>query len=183
MARLPKSLVVLLLLFSAPALYAQKFSATNGTIHFSSNASLEVISATSDKVQGLIDPTTNQFAFIVRIKSFTGFNSNLQREHFNDKYLESDKFYDASYSGKILDPIPYTTDGTYEVRTKGNLIIHGKKQARMITGKVKVENGTLTVTSEFRVPLTDHDIQIPQILTEKIATEIIVKINLTLVRK
>lgn len=161
----------------------KKFSATEGEISFTSNAKLELINAKSNKIQGIIDPANSQFAFIVKIQSFEGFNSNLQREHFNEKYLESDKYYDATFSGKIIDPIDFTKDGVYDVRAKGNLVIHGKKQVRIITGKVQIDKGMMTINTNFNVPLADHDIQIPQVVSEKIATEIIVKLVVSLTQK
>src|SRR5688500_7889636 len=80
-----------------------KLGIDKGSINFTSNAQLELIKASSDKVQGLLDPNNNQFAFAVDIKSFQGFNSQLQREHFNEKYLESEKFPKARFSGKIIE--------------------------------------------------------------------------------
>jgi hypothetical protein len=71
----------------------------------------------------------------------------------------------------------------YEVRAKGNLVIHGKKQARIIPGKIQIEKGVLKIDSNFTIPLADHDIKIPQVITEKIATEIIVKMNVALTQK
>src|ERR1041385_1168110 len=131
----------------------KKFSSDKGELSFTSNAKLELINATSKRVLGIIDPSNGQFAFIVKVHSFDGFNSSLQQQHFNDKYMESDKFYDATFSGKIIDPVDYTKDGTYEVRAKGSLMVHGKKQERIIPGKIQIEKGTLTVTSNFEVPL------------------------------
>ncbi|HCW08129.1 MAG TPA: YceI family protein [Cytophagales bacterium] len=174
----------LLLVFGASSLTAQKkFSVENGEISFTSNAKLELINASSKKIQGIIDPATNSFAFIVKVKSFEGFNSNLQQQHFNDKYMESDKYYDATFTGKIIDPIDFTKDGVYEVRAKGNLVVHGKKQTRIIPGKIQIEKGIVSINSSFNVPLADHDIQIPQIVSEKVATEIIVKLNASMIQR
>src|SRR5690348_17979072 len=92
-----------------------KFSIEKGEISFTSNAELELIKASSDKVQGLIDPSSNQFAFTVDIRSFQGFNSQLQREHFNEKYMESDKYPKATFSGKIIEPVDFSSDRTYDI--------------------------------------------------------------------
>lgn len=163
-----------LLLVSVPfALQAQKkYAVTRANMSFTSNAELELITAASEKVQGLVDPSTNQFAFSVDLKTFQGFNSALQREHFNEKYMESDKYPRARFSGKIIEPVDLTVDGTYEVRAKGELDIHGKKQTRIIKSKVTVHHGTLDLESRFFVPLADHNISIPTIVSQKIATEI-----------
>src|SRR5687768_2798568 len=121
--------IFLLLFLQAVSLFGQKkYSITRSDMSFTSNAELELITAASNKAQGLIDPSTNQFAFTVDIKSFQGFNSALQREHFNEKYLESDKYPRARFSGKIIEPVDLTTDGSYDIRAKGDLDIHGQKQ-------------------------------------------------------
>jgi hypothetical protein len=101
-----KMLFCCLLIFCSLQGEAQKkFSTVSGTINFVSNAELELIKASSDNLQGLIDPGTNQFAFSIVVKSFEGFNSELQREHFNEKYLESDKYPRITFSGKINEQI------------------------------------------------------------------------------
>lgn len=172
------------LLFSWPALQAQKkFTSDNGEVSFTSNAKLELINASSKKIKGIIDPATGGFAFVVTIQSFDGFNSNLQKEHFNEKYMETDKYYDATFAGKIIEPIDFTKDGLYDVRAKGNLVIHGKKQSRIIPGKIQIEKGVLKIDSNFNIPLADHDIKIPTVISEKIATEIIVKMNVSMTQK
>src|SRR6478736_3168747 len=179
-----QSLIAGLLIFSGFVLQAQKkFTSDNGEVSFTSNAKLELINASSKNIKGVIDPATGNFAFVVTIQSFEGFNSNLQREHFNEKYMETDKYYDATFSGKIVETIDFTKDGTYDVRAKGNLVIHGKKQARIIQSKIQIEKSVLKVHSNFTIPLADHDIKVPQIVNEKIATEIIVKLDVAMTQK
>lgn len=157
-----------------------KYGIEKGSINFASNAQLELIKASSDKVQGLLDPTTNQFAFTIDIKTFQGFNSALQREHFNEKYMESEKFPKARFSGKIIEAVDFSTDGTHDVRAKGDLEIHGIKQTRIIKSKITLRNGTIEIESRFLVPLSDHNITIPNIVSQKIASEIEVDFRATM---
>jgi polyisoprenoid-binding protein YceI len=158
----------------------KKFSIEKGEINFASKAQLEVIRASSDKVQGLIDPSTHQFAFTVDVKSFRGFNSELQREHFNEKYLESEKYPKARFSGKIIEHIDFTANNTFEVRAKGELEIHGQKQTRIIKSKIIINQGQLLIESLFIVPLADHNISIPSVVRQKIATEIEIDFKATM---
>ena len=172
------------LLVSLNVVVAQgRFSVKKSQVNFTSNAELELIKASSNKLQGLIDPQTQQFAFSVDINSFQGFNSELQREHFNEKYLESERFPKARFSGKIIEQVDLTTNNTFEVRAKGELDIHGVKQTRIIKGKIVVNNGTVTIDAHFTVPLSDHNISIPTIVRQKIATEIAVDISATLIQE
>ncbi len=175
------SLVALFSFYSSLA--QQRLTVEKALIQFTSNAELEVIKASSDQVQGLIEPATNKFAFSVRIISFKGFNSELQRVHFNEKYLESERFPTASFSGKIIEDLDLTKDGTYDVRAKGELDIHGVKQTRIIKSSLTVSGTKVSITSKFNLPLSDHDITIPKIVGQKIATEIEVIFTATMVLK
>jgi polyisoprenoid-binding protein YceI len=156
--------------------YSQKrLSSDAGTVSFVSKADLELIKAASNKVTGLLDPATNQFAFSISIQSFQGFNSSLQRSHFNENYLESDRFPKATFTGKIIEKVDLTVEGAYEVRAKGDLTIHGVVQQRIIKAKILIKKEGATIESQFTVPLIDHNILIPKIVNQKIATEIVVE--------
>src|SRR5688572_8086048 len=159
----------------------QKYGTQSAALDFTSEAELELIKAASGDTRGLIDPNSNQFAFSVEVKSFKGFNSALQREHFNEKYMESDKFPKASFSGKIIEHVDFSKDGTYDIRAKGDLDIHGVKQTRIIKGKITIRNGSLQVNAQFTVPLSDHNISIPSIVSQKIATEIQVQFEASMI--
>jgi polyisoprenoid-binding protein YceI len=173
--------IFFLALASAKSVSAQKkLTVKKAEMAFTSNAELELIKASSDKVQGLIDPATNQFAFFVDVKSFRGFNSELQREHFNEKYMESEKFPKARFSGKIIEPIDFSADQSYDVRAKGELDIHGQKQTRIIKSKVTIKDGQVFLETSFFVPLADHNITIPTIVSQKIAMEIEVTFKATM---
>lgn len=147
---------------------------------FTSNAELELIKATSTETQGIIDPATNQFAFSVPIQSFRGFNTDLQRQHFNDNYMESTKYNKASFTGKIIEQVNWSADSVYTVRAKGELDIHGQKQTRIIKAKLSVRKNEVQIDTDFNVPLADHNISIPRIVSQKIATEIDIKFRATL---
>lgn len=181
----PSGLITIILLVCLPPLASsasaqRKFTIIKSNISFTSDAELEVITASSQRVQGLLDPSTNTFAFTVEVKTFEGFNSSLQREHFNEKYMESEKFPRAIFMGKIIEPVDLTTDGSYDLRVKGELEIHGQRQTRIIKSKVSVVNGVIQIASTFFVPLTDHNISIPTIVSQKIASEIEVNFTATM---
>jgi polyisoprenoid-binding protein YceI len=149
---------------------------------FTSNAELELIKAGSAETQGIIDPANNQFAFSVPASSFKGFNSDLQRQHFNDNYMETSKYTKASFAGKIIEQINWSRDSVYTIRAKGELDIHGQKQVRIIKAKLTVKGKELQIDTDFNVPLADHNISIPRIVSQKIATEIDIKFKATLVQ-
>jgi polyisoprenoid-binding protein YceI len=173
-------LFALLIFISQAAAQLKRYEVANGNIDFTSNAPLELINASSEKVKGVVDAQTKQFAFIVSNGSFKGFNSELQRQHFNEKYMETEKYYESTFTGILQDSVNFNVDGVYKVRAKGTLVIHGKKQPRTISGTITIIKGVPVVESEFKVLLADHDIEIPKVVNQKIATEITVKLKFTL---
>jgi hypothetical protein len=176
-------LMIFLYGFSAPKAAGPVFEVKNGIILFHSSAELELIKATSDQLKGLVDIQKRNFAFKVAMNSFRGFNSPLQQEHFNENYVESGVFPDASFQGKIIEDDDLTKDGTYIIRAKGILNIHGVPQERIIRSTVTVKQGRLKLNTTFTVLLTDHNIKIPRIVSEKLSSEIKVEIQADLAEK
>lgn len=171
-------LFCLLLLPTANLLFAQDvFMTKNGEVHFSSNAPLEMIDAKSNVMSGAVDAKNRTFAFSVPINTFKGFNNGLQQEHFNEKYMESQKFPNATFKGKIIEEADLSANGTYNVRAKGMMNMRGVEVERIIKATVVVNNGKMNVTSKFEIPLIDHKITIPKILNQKIADKVEVKVN------
>jgi hypothetical protein len=174
---------LLVLAFKANAPLQQDYKVSNGSINFRSDAPLELIKAQSNELKGLFIPDKKQFAFIINIKSFKGFNSPLQQEHFNENYLESNKFPVASFEGKIIEDIDFTKDGVFTVRSKGNLLLHGVLQERIIKSEIAIKNKYISIKSNFTVLLADHNIPIPKVVHEKLASEIKVEVKAELVTK
>ena len=167
-------------LFSTLTINAQqvnKLLLNSGTVSFLSDAPLEQIKASSNKLKGLLVLADKTFAFTIDINSFNGFNGSIQREHFNENYLESDKFPRASFTGKIVEDIDFKKDGIYELRAKGKLTIHGIEKIRTVKITIETKNGRINVRSKFLVLLEEHGINIPSIVNQKIAEEIQVDVN------
>ena len=150
----------------------------NAKISLYSEAPLENIDATSTKATSVFNATTGELAFQIPIRSFQ-FEKSLMQEHFNENYLESDKFPQATFKGKIQEQVDVKKDGTYPVNVKGILDVHGVKQSRTIKGSIKVNKGSISMTSEFLVLCKDHNIEIPQLVFKKIAESIQIKVAAT----
>ena len=153
------------------------YKVTTGNILFKSDAPLEMIKANSAELKGLFVPEKKQFAFKVKVTSFKGFNGPLQREHFNENYLETNLYPDAAFEGKVIEDIDVNTNGTIIIRTKGNLTIHGVTQERIIKSELTIKGKTIFIKAEFSVQLEDHHINIPKVVHEKLASEIKVEIK------
>jgi hypothetical protein len=150
----------------------------HGIALIKSEAPLELIKAESNAMRGVMEPATKSFAFSVRVNSFQGFNSEIQQTHFLENYLEQKKYPQATFIGKFIEDIPFQTPGTYSVRAKGALDIHGVVKERIIRGTLIVREGSARVQAHFLVPVADHGITIPKIVMQKIAEEIDVNIDI-----
>lgn len=178
MLKLHTRLCLLILLFACCKAGAQKvYGTNNGAIIFRSDAPLELITAHSNDMRGKLDADKKIFAFSIKINSFSGFNSLLQREHFNENYMESTEFPNATFSGKIIEDIDFSADGTYTVRAKGNLSLHGVVQERIIKCDLLINKGVISIKSNFTILLEDHNISIPKIVHEKLASDIKVEVK------
>lgn len=153
------------------------FSITKGNISFSSDAPLELIKAESNDLKGLIETEKKQFAFSIKVRSFKGFNSAFQKDHFNENYLETDKYPDATFSGKIIEDVDFTKNNILTVRAKGILTVHGVPKERIIKSDMTIKDGLIFIKANFTVLLADHNIPIPKVVHEKLASEIKVEVN------
>lgn len=149
----------------------------SGQVNFVSDAPLEMIKAESNKLIGIVDLKEGKFAFSVKLKTFEGFNSALQKEHFHENYMETEKFPAITYAGKLLDLPDISSDGVYEVRSKGNLTIHGITKERILKNKILVHKGKVSLESVFTVLLIDYNVAIPRIVHKKIAEEIQISLS------
>lgn len=153
------------------------YKTATGIINFKSDAPLEVITATSKKMEGVIDADLLTFAFSLPVRSFEGFNNGLQQQHFYENYLETDKYPSATFQGKIIEHVDLTVPGTYTVRAKGQLNIHGRTKERIIKTEIISTGFELKAKAAFMIPLVDHQIEVPSIVNQKIAQEISVHVQ------
>lgn len=175
--------VGIICIISVNFLMAQTYRVEKGMISFLSDAPLEKIEASTNKFQGILTVADQKLAFKIDIQSFQGFNSPLQREHFNENYMKSQQFPDANFSGKIIEDVDWDKEGTYNVRVKGNLMIKGINVEKIIKGSISVSKGTIRIISSFDVPLAEYDIKIPKVVFQKISEEIKVNLDITMKMK
>jgi YceI-like domain len=168
---------------AAVAQVSNIYSIKKNLIAFHSNTRTELIKASSTQLKGIIDAGKRTFAFSVAVKTFDGFNSPLQKEHFDENYLESDRYPTASFSGHIIEEDDFTKDGIYNIRAKGKFILHGVEQERILQGDLVVKNGVIKLNCIFTVLLAEHDIKIPRIVHEKLASEIKVTVSAEFTQK
>ena len=174
------SLLLIALFFLIQAAEAQKYISRDGHIWFFSHTPLEDIEAHNQQVAGILDISAGSLQFSLLVKSFE-FKRALMQEHFNENYVESDKFPKADFTGKITRPdkASLTKDGTYPAEVTGDLTLHGVARNLTVTGTFTVKGGKITAVSGFVLKPEDYDIEIPAVVRDKIASEIEVNVDIT----
>jgi polyisoprenoid-binding protein YceI len=159
---------------------AQKLVSKDSHITFNSHAPLEDIEAQNRQAVSILDPSTGDLTFILLVKSFE-FKVALMQEHFNENYMESDKFPKATFTGKITNnsAVQYKTDGTYAAEVTGDLTIHNVTRTVTTKGTIEVKNGKVSARAEFIVKPSDYNIVIPAVVENKIAKEVQVHVDAT----
>ncbi|MCB9173981.1 MAG: YceI family protein [Flavobacteriales bacterium] len=174
-----KNLFLLLLVLLGIELSAQVIKSSQTEIAFFSATPVEDIKAVNNDAKALINIKTNEFAFVVPIVGFK-FEKELMEVHFNENYMESDKYKTAYFKGTVKGVVDYLKDGTYNVIASGILNIHGVDQPRDIDVELIVKNGIVSVKSTFKVKLNDHKVKIPKVVIKNIAEEVEVTVSSTL---
>lgn len=167
-----KLFVTTLAVITASLCFGQKYFTKSGKINFdaTSPSSPEKVEAMNRSAICVIDSKTGAIQFTMLMKGFE-FERALMEEHFNENYVESNKFPKAEFKGKIKDndDINYAKDGTYKVKVKGDIIIHGETKEVEAEGKLVVQNGKISAEAEFTVKLSDFKISIPGLVADKVS--------------
>ncbi len=176
-----KLIAVTVMMMMATTVFAQKYITKNGDISFYSSTSVEDIEAHNNQVNTALDTETGDFVFKVLIKSFK-FEKALMQEHFNENYLESHKYPNATFVGKVEnhDNIDFSEPGKYEATISGKLTIHGVTRDISEAGTFEVKGDAIHGKSKFMVKVADYDIEIPKAVINNIAKEIEVTVDVNL---
>ena len=163
-----KKITLICLVALSANVNAQIYLGEKCNIKFFSEAKMENIDAENKVTKPVLN--TKDGHFIVQT-SHTGFlfKSALMQEHYNENYMESEKFPYAKIDGLIAEKIDYGVDGTHNVSIVGKLSMHGVELPRTITGTIVIKGGVITVDSKFDVKVSDYKIKVPSLYVEKIA--------------
>jgi len=147
---------------------AQKYMTKNGYIGFYSHTPMEDIKGDNNQVVGALDISTGEMVFQALIKSFH-FDRALMEEHFNENYMESDKFPKSVFKGKIsnLKDVDFSKNGIYNVTVEGDLTIHDVTNKISTQGTIEVVSGGINANSKFKIVPEDYKINIPGVVKDK----------------
>ena len=165
-----KHLFLILAWVSATEALSQKYVIEKSDIGFFSDAAIEDIKAANKKASGIFNTATGDIVFSIPINEFQ-FEKSLMQEHFNEKYMESDKFPKATFQGKVSD-FDVNLTASRQAKAKGKLTIHGVTNEVEIPGTIEKKDDKLVLKTKFMVKLVDHKITIPQLLWQNIAEQV-----------
>ncbi|TAJ47337.1 MAG: YceI family protein [Chitinophagaceae bacterium] len=159
----------------------QKVYTKNGKVTFYSKAPLENIDAVNKSATAILFTKTGAIQVSVSIKGFE-FEKALMQEHFNENYLESDKYPRAVFSGNVQqnEKINYSNDGMYMVTVKGSLMIHNVSRDIEAQGKIIIVNSIPRLIAEFNVSLEVYNITIPALVANKISKTVKIAVDCNL---
>ncbi len=173
-------LLCCLLYLGAPAIQAQGLWATQtGQVRINASTPLEDIDATNDRVNAILRPGDGAFAVVMLVPEFQ-FRRKLMQEHFNENYMESDKFPKATFSGEMSGHADMAPGESRKCQVSGTLTVHGVARERVVDAEVRRTANGWRILSEFTVRTADHDIDIPKIVFTKIAEEVAVSLDFDL---
>jgi polyisoprenoid-binding protein YceI len=180
---LKKNLVLLMVsMMLTYASFAQgMFFTKTGKITFYSKAPLEEIDGKNKTVTAVLDSKSGALQFAAQMKSFE-FEKQLMEQHFNENYVESDKYPKSEFKGTVTNnsQINYSKDGTYVAKVKGKLTIHGITKDVETTGTLKINGGKIDASSTFNVLLSDYKISIPSLVKDKVSKNIKIVVDCNL---
>lgn len=156
-----KTILILTLLVSTGALFAQKKTTTSATVSFDATTPKDDLPKAENKtVIGSFDTKTGAVAFEAAVKNFS-FSSPKMQEHFNGaNWMNSDQFPKFTFTGKIdkLNKVKLTTNGTYKVKVTGDLTVKGISKKTTVDGTITVAGGKISVKTNFSIKLSDYNI-------------------------
>ena len=156
-----------------------KYMTKTGRVSFFSATPIEDIEAKSQQVAAVLDFGTGQLAFSLPVKSFV-FKRTLMQEHFNENYIESDKYPKATFAGKLVgfDAGTLAAAGTHNVQVEGDLTLHGVKRHIQVPASVELKGGQVLAFATFPLASADYNIEIPLLVRNNIAKTVTVRVAL-----
>jgi hypothetical protein len=158
-----------------------KYLTKTGYISFFSASIMEDIEAKNTKVAAVFDLTTGQLAFSVPVHEFQ-FKRTLMQEHFNENYMESEKFPKATFTGQLTNAaqvVKLLPTGGQNVEVEGQLTLHGVTHKVAVSGTLQLRDGQLVIFAYFNIAPADYAIDIPLLVREHIAKSVSVRVSLT----
>jgi polyisoprenoid-binding protein YceI len=169
-----KKFILILLIVLLPGLLivrAQRFISDSSYVHFFSSAPLENIEAYNIEGSSAIDIEKKTFAFKIPITGFQ-FKKSLMQEHFNENYMETEKYPFAFFSGRFKN----IDEKEGSAKAVGVMEIHGVKKEIELEGFFRRVDDEIILQTDFNIHLKDYKIKIPRAVIYNIAEDVAVDV-------
>lgn len=177
-----KKYTLLFFILSVASMVAQdKMTTKTGQMVFEASVpSFEEVKAKNESVSCILNTKTGEIAALALQKGFR-FKIALMEEHYNENYVESDKYPKATFKGKIENFDLSKVDKAGKSYTiKGTLELHGKSKEISITATIKKVATGLEIKSDFVLNSDDFNIEIPSVVSKKVSKKVDVSFHFLL---
>jgi polyisoprenoid-binding protein YceI len=158
-------------------IYTAKQGATN--ISFYSEAPLENIEAVNKGGTIVLRASTNDLQIKISIQNFK-FKNALMEEHFNENYMETEKYPHCEFKGKINENVDYNKDGENKVTATGKMTMHGVTRDVTMPGTLVKTGNEIKLVTKFKIKVADYNIKVPSMYVKNIAEEVDVNFATTM---
>jgi hypothetical protein len=161
----------------------EQYATRNGYVSFFSEAPVANVDAANNKVKVTFNSATKEVVISMAMADFNFKNNKMGRDAEN-KYLETLKYPEAGFKGKIHTKADYDKPGSYKAIATGKISVHGVEKQVAEKGTVVVGKGKVTFRSEFYLLLKDFGIATPKILGQEMTEDkVLVKIDAQLIEQ
>ena len=175
-----KKIITLLFVLYSVCSFSQKYISRNGSVQFNASTPLETINPINNYVSSVFNSENGEIVFQMNMISFK-FKKSLMESHFNEKYLESEKYPKSTFTGKITDWNSSMLDGHHHnVTAVGKITIHGIEKEIEVKGSIQKNNKNITINSDFELIISDFEIKISRLVRDKISKKVKVEVNINL---
>ncbi len=178
--------ILLGVLAFGPATLATQYNLSKGTVSFTLPAPIGELLATNSDMKGTLETSSGALNFTIAVGGFRFITAAMPdhineatTKRFNDYYLETEKFPNASFKGQILDAkkINFSKEGTYNVKIKGAITIHGQQQEIWRDAAIVIKGGNISLKSVFTLSLSDYQVRVPEVVRDVFFKEVTVAVD------
>jgi polyisoprenoid-binding protein YceI len=166
MKQLAPAILLLLSLSAGAQIYTAKSGSTQ--VSFYSEAPLENIEAVNKSATIVLKTSTGDIQVRLSMQNFK-FKNALMEEHFNENYMESDKYPNSEFKGKVNEGVDFTKEGEQKVTVSGKMTIHGETRDVTMDGTINRTGDDIRLYTKFPVRVADYRITVPTMYVKNIA--------------
>lgn len=163
--------ITFFLILISSTLKAQIYTTSEMYVHFFSPAPIADIEAISNTAEAKLNLAKKEIEIEIPVNSFT-FKKALMQTHFNEKYIESDKYPKASFQGKYKDNLELKKDGVYALELTGKFNIHGVSRTKTVSCIITVKNQRIVFETSFKLLSADYKIKAPDVIYRRVGQEV-----------